>query len=124
VAWAWSTSGWRSHRFSTVPSAPLVGAPALRITAINATVKLVARPRDGKSATTHVFGESVWEHFRQHPQENETFNRTLAEVRADEHQQVADAYDWACVNTILDVGGGEGSLLAQFWKTGRLHAVC
>jgi hypothetical protein len=65
----------------------------------------------GQSATNHVFGKSVWEHFRQHPEENEAFNRALAELRGDEHQQIADTYDWAGVNTVVDVGGGVGSLL-------------
>ena len=66
----------------------------------------------GQSATTHIFGESVWEHFRKHPEEGETFNLALAELRGDEHQQIANAYDWAGVKTLVDVGGGVGSLLA------------
>lgn len=66
----------------------------------------------GKAATSHVFGKSFWEHLRQHPEEHEIFNRALAELRSDEHQQVADAYDWVDVNTVVDVGGGVGSLLA------------
>lgn len=66
----------------------------------------------GESATTHVFGESVWEHMRKNPEEGETFNRALAELRGDEHQQIADAYDWTGVATVVDVGGGVGSMLA------------
>ncbi len=66
----------------------------------------------GEPATTHVFAESFWEHARQHPEEGETFNRALAEMRGDEHRQIAEAYDWAGVNTLVDVGGGIGSLLA------------
>ena len=66
----------------------------------------------GQSATTHVFGESFWEYMRQHPEENETFNRALAELRGDEHREIADAYDWTGVKTVVDVGGGIGSLLA------------
>jgi hypothetical protein len=65
----------------------------------------------GQSAMNHVFGESFWEYVRQHPEENETFNRALAELRGEEHQQIADAYDWTGVNTVVDVGGGIGSLL-------------
>ena len=65
----------------------------------------------GQSATNHVFGESFWEHMRKHPEENETFNQGLAELRGEEHQQIADAYDWTGVNTVVDVGGGVGSLL-------------
>ncbi|HYC09972.1 MAG TPA: methyltransferase [Steroidobacteraceae bacterium] len=66
----------------------------------------------GESATQQVFGESFWEYARRHPQENETFNRALAELRGEEHQQIADAYDWSAVHTVVDVGGGIGSLLA------------
>jgi hypothetical protein len=66
----------------------------------------------GESATGHVFGMSIWDYLRQNPEENEKFNRGLAELRGDEHQQVAEAYDWSGVNTVVDVGGGVGSLLA------------
>lgn len=65
----------------------------------------------GESATNYIFGESVWEHFRKHPEENDVFNHALVELRGNEHQQVADAYDWTGVNTVVDVGGGIGSLL-------------
>ena len=66
----------------------------------------------GESATTHVFGESVWEHMRKHPEDGVTFGRALAELRGNEHQQIADAYDWTAINTVVDVGGGVGTLLA------------
>ncbi|HUI62501.1 MAG TPA: methyltransferase [Steroidobacteraceae bacterium] len=66
----------------------------------------------GRSASEQVFGESFWEYARRHPEQNATFNRALAELRGEEHQQIADAYDWAQVGTVVDVGGGIGSLLA------------
>jgi len=78
----------------------------------------------GKSATNYVFGESVWEHFGRHPEDNEAFNRALAELRGNEHQQIADAYDWAGVNTVVDVGGGVGSLLvAILEERPAMHGV-
>lgn len=78
----------------------------------------------GQSATEHVHGESVWEHFRKNPDANEAFNHALAELRGDEHQQIADAYDWSGVNTVVDVGGGVGSLvLAILRKTPSLRGV-
>lgn len=66
----------------------------------------------GQSAAHHVFGESFWDYARRHPEFGDTFNRALAELRGEEHQQIADAYDWSGVNTVVDVGGGIGSLLA------------
>ncbi|MGH9523398.1 MAG: methyltransferase [Terriglobales bacterium] len=70
----------------------------------------------GQSATQHVFGESLWEYTIEHPKEGEIFNRALAELRGDEHQQIADAYRWNGVNSVVDVGGGIGSLLAAIMK--------
>jgi O-methyltransferase domain len=66
----------------------------------------------GQSATQHVFRESFWEYLRRQPDENGTFNRALAELRGQEHQQIADAYDWSGASTVVDVGGGIGALLA------------
>ena len=45
------------------------------------------------------------------------FNRALADLRSDEHQRIAEAYDWSGVNTVVDVGGGAGSLLAAILET-------
>jgi ubiquinone/menaquinone biosynthesis C-methylase UbiE len=70
----------------------------------------------GLSATQHVFGESFWEHAKKYPKDGETFNRALAELRGDEHRQIADAYDWNGVSVVVDVGGGIGSLLAAIMK--------
>lgn len=71
----------------------------------------------GQSATHHVFGESFWDYARRHPRENEIFNRALAELRGEEHQQIADAYDWSGVGSVVDVGGGIGSLLAAVMES-------
>lgn len=66
----------------------------------------------GGAAHDHVFGQTVWGYMRDNPEEGAAFNRGLAEVRKDEHGEVAQAYDWTGVNTIVDVGGGAGSLIA------------
>jgi hypothetical protein len=50
--------------------------------------------------------------MRRLPDEYEMFTRALADVRSDEHQRIAEAYDWSHVNAVVDVGGGAGSLLA------------
>jgi hypothetical protein len=66
----------------------------------------------GEASFVHVFGETFWDRMRRLPEEHELFNRALADLRSDEHQQIAEAYDWNGVNTAVDVGGGAGSLLA------------
>jgi hypothetical protein len=66
----------------------------------------------GDSASQQIFGQSFWEYMRRHPQESATFNLALAELRGEEYRQIAEAYDWTQVDTVVDVGGGIGALLA------------
>jgi hypothetical protein len=68
--------------------------------------------KTGESSFEHVYGESFWDRMNRLPNEHEMFNRALADLRSDEHQQIASAYDWTRKTTVVDVGGGAGSLLA------------
>ena len=72
----------------------------------------------GGAAHDHVFGQTVWDYMRDNPEESAAFNRGLAEIRKDEHGEVAQAYDWTGVNTVVDVGGGAGSLMAAILQVG------
>jgi hypothetical protein len=71
----------------------------------------------GEAAHDHVFGQTVWEYLRDHPDESLAFNRGLAEIRKEEHREIAKAYYWTGVNTVLDIGGGAGSLLSAILET-------
>jgi len=75
--------------------------------------------KTGEASFVHVFGESFWDRMRRLPEENELFNRALAELRGDEHRQIADAYNWDGVHTVVDVGGGAGSLLAAILEKNK-----
>ena len=70
----------------------------------------------GLSATQHVFGESFWEHANRHPKDGETFNRVLAELRGDEHHQIADAYDWNG-----EARTGHGATSCRRYRSGISH---
>ena len=67
----------------------------------------------GQAAHDHALGQKVWEYFRDHPEDNEAFNRGLAEIRTDEQAAIAAVYDWAGVKSVVDVGAGAGALLAS-----------
>jgi hypothetical protein len=80
--------------------------------------------KTGESSFEHVYGESLWDRLRRLPDEHEMFNRALADRRRDEHHQIAGAYDWTDVQTVVDVGGGAGSLLAAILeKRERMRGV-
>jgi hypothetical protein len=73
--------------------------------------------RTGKPSFEHVYGQSFWDRMDRFPDEYELFNRALADLRSDEHQRIAGAYDWSAIDTVVDVGGGAGSLLAAILET-------
>jgi len=79
---------------------------------LKSAIELGHSVRTGEASFEHVYGESFWDQMRRLPDQHEMFNRALADLRSDEHQQIAGAYDWTKVKTVVDVGGGAGSLLA------------
>lgn len=66
----------------------------------------------GESAHDFANGMGIWEYLKQDPELNKQFNLGLGEIRKDEQAQIAKAYDWSQVGTLIDVGGGAGHLLA------------
>jgi hypothetical protein len=68
--------------------------------------------RTGESAWEHANGEPFWDYLGARPDAHRTFNATLSELRGDQHPAVEAAYDWSPVRTVVDVGGGNGSMLA------------
>ena len=67
--------------------------------------------RTGQPAFDALYKMPVWQYFEEHPQVGEIFNRFMANVSVMFDQAVTTAYDFASVTTLVDVGGGYGSLL-------------
>jgi SAM-dependent methyltransferase len=68
--------------------------------------------RTGGSAFDHVHGCSLWEYLVAHPEEGERFVATQRAVTRLELRAVVAGVDWSAVRTVVDVGGGDGTLLA------------
>jgi SAM-dependent methyltransferase len=66
----------------------------------------------GKTGMEKEFGTTVFEYLAQHPQEASYFNEAMIGFHGDEPAAVASAYDFSDAETIVDVGGGTGNLLA------------
>jgi O-methyltransferase domain/Dimerisation domain len=66
----------------------------------------------GGAAFDHVFGENPWQHRQKNPELSERFNIWLKEGAASAGQALAKVYDFPPHQTIADLGGGEGTLLA------------
>jgi hypothetical protein len=58
-------------------------------------------------------GMSVWDYYTQHPEYGEPFNQYMTSITAMVQAAVLSSYDFSGFNTLVDVGGGQGSLLAS-----------
>ena len=71
----------------------------------------------GAPAHDHVYGMEAYTYLNQHPDLGEMFHAGLIGTpRAQSSALVVDAYDFAGVSTLADIGGGVGDLLAEILK--------
>ncbi len=66
----------------------------------------------GEPAFERVFGVKPFEYMPQHPDEAAVFNEAMTAASAHTAKSVPLAYDFSAFETVLDVGGGHGILLA------------
>jgi hypothetical protein len=67
--------------------------------------------RTGESAFQHHFGADLWEYRRAHPDYAALFDAAMAGFTMTYVERLLEAYSFASFTTIVDVGGGDGSLL-------------
>jgi hypothetical protein len=62
-----------------------------------------------------IFGTDFWDWLAQHPEEREAFDRAMEQGWERRVERLAAA-DWRGDETVVDVGGGNGSLLVQLLR--------
>ena len=72
--------------------------------------------KTGKLAFNEVFGMANWEFWASHPENAQIFNQAMSEVTAVLEPAVLEASDLSGFNTIVDVGGGKGTLMASILR--------
>lgn len=72
--------------------------------------------RTGEPARTKVFGMDGWEYLKQHPEQARIFDDAMTDMSAIVGPMVASAYDFGRWGSVMDVGGGNGILLASILK--------
>jgi O-methyltransferase domain/Dimerisation domain len=65
----------------------------------------------GENAFQARHGVDIWEHRRDHPDENSVFNDNMTALTSVVADSVASSYDFADMASVVDVGGGQGILL-------------
>jgi hypothetical protein len=67
----------------------------------------------GKPAFDMVFGSGMFTYTAQHPELEQHFNRQMAGMTTAIANAVVETYDFAEVETVVDIGGGYGTLLTR-----------
>ena len=68
--------------------------------------------RTGKPALDPVYGMPLFEYFGKHPGESKIFNDAMTALSMMDSPAVVEAYSFDGIQSIVDVGGGHGLLLA------------
>lgn len=66
----------------------------------------------GENAFRHINGMDVWTYRSNHPEENAIFNRAMIALSRRSFAELLATYDFGRFQTLVDVGGGNGALLA------------
>lgn len=66
----------------------------------------------GKQALEHIVGENIFEYFEKRPEEAQIFHSAMTSLSMMDSPAVAEAYAFDHINSIVDVAGGHGFLLA------------
>jgi O-methyltransferase domain/Dimerisation domain len=68
--------------------------------------------KTGKQALDHLYGQHVFDFFKQYPEEAKIFNDTMTGLSMIDGPAVANAYNFDGIGSIVDVAGGHGVLLS------------
>jgi SAM-dependent methyltransferase len=72
--------------------------------------------KSGKPAVDHVFGVGIFDYLETHPDVAAVVNDGMTAVSAAQAAAVMEAYNFSGIDTLVDVGGGHGLLLAMILK--------
>ena len=73
--------------------------------------ELMYSVRTGRAAFEHVYGLPVFEYLGTKPQQAALFDAAMTSIHGQETGQMAAAYDWASLDVLADIGGGNGTTL-------------
>ena len=78
--------------------------------------ELLHSVKTGEPAFHHFFGMDSFTYLEKHPEEGAMFDEAMAAFTKQICMAATAAYDFSQFNTIVDVGGGNGTLLAGILK--------
>jgi C-methyltransferase len=97
---------------SMVWAARFYGSPEQR----ERWTRLVDSIRTGRSVVPLMHGKESFDYFAEQPELADLFNRTMTSISELTDESVVAGYDFSTYPTIVDVGGGQGPLLASILR--------
>ena len=72
--------------------------------------------RTGESAWDHVFGKNIYAYLADLPELSELFNVAMSQESRIAAGHIAAAYNFAGVRKVVDIGGGDGTLVSAILR--------
>ncbi|RNF77656.1 methyltransferase [Streptomyces botrytidirepellens] len=70
----------------------------------------------GDRAFDHTYGTGVYDYLSRHPETSMLFNEAMSEESRHSAEQIASGYDFPETGTLVDLGGGDGTLLTAILR--------
>jgi O-methyltransferase domain len=78
----------------------------------------------GQNSFKHANSLELYEYFEQNQKEAQIFNGAMASLTSSHASMISSTYDFSQFNTIIDIGGGQGTFLSTILKNNpNLHGV-
>jgi len=74
--------------------------------------QLICSVKTGRGGFRDAFGADFFEYMTRHPERHRIYDRAMNGVHGGETGPMLDAYDFSRFGSIVDVGGGNGAMLA------------
>jgi O-methyltransferase domain len=98
----------------------MVGMPFHR----HSWTDLYTTVKTGEPAFDRVHGAALFDYLAEHPEDAAVFDAAMTSLARSDTVSIVAAYDFTSFGTIVDVGGGQGSLLAAILSANpHLHGV-
>ena len=78
----------------------------------HAWTEIVYSIQTGKKAFDKVFGKPIFDYLGEHLDKAQVFDAAMVGIHGRESNAVQKAYDFSGINTVVDIGGGNGSQLS------------
>jgi ubiquinone/menaquinone biosynthesis C-methylase UbiE len=79
--------------------------------------ELMHSVQTGGSSFEHIYGMNLFEYLAQNPESAKIFDESMTNLSVIQSAAIAASYDFSSIQTLVDVAGGQGLLIASILKS-------